>query len=97
MGMFDTITVEIGLPDGASNQVAFQTKDFGAALREFRIAPQGTLEVWDKDWQPFGHHGIVTFYDRDRVYTAKFSHERLIGIRYGNPDAWISADESVDP
>jgi hypothetical protein len=35
--MFDTITVEAELPDGASNQMAFEAKDFGAALREFRI------------------------------------------------------------
>jgi hypothetical protein len=79
--MFDTITVETGLPDGASNQMAFQTKDFGAALREFRITPQGALEIRDKDWQPFAHHGLVTFHDMDRVYTAKFSRGLLIGIR----------------
>jgi hypothetical protein len=39
--------VETGLPDGASNQVAIQTKGFGAVLREFRTTRQGILEMRD--------------------------------------------------
>jgi hypothetical protein len=73
MGMFDTITVETELPDGASNQADFQTKDFGAALRQFRITPQGNLEIRDTEWRPFDHQGLVTFHYGDRIYTAQFA------------------------
>jgi hypothetical protein len=97
MGMLDTITVGTELPDGASNQVAFETKDFGAALRKFRITSQGKLEIWDTEWRPFDHQGLVTFYDRERVYTAKFARGRLIGIRAGDSDVWVNVDEGVDP
>jgi hypothetical protein len=95
--MFDTITVEAELPDGASNQAAFETKDFGAALRKFRITMQGTLEIWDTTWNPFDYHGLVTFYDSDRAYTAKIARGRLAGIRVGDYDAWVNLDEGVDP
>jgi hypothetical protein len=95
--MFDTITVEAELPDGASNQVAFETKDFGAALRQFRITQQGNLEILDTEWRPFDHQGLVTFYDGERVYTAKFAHGRQIGIRVGDSAAWVNVDEGVDP
>jgi hypothetical protein len=95
--MFDTITVEVELPDGASNQTVFETKDFGAALRKFRITMQGALEIQDMEWRPFDHQGLVTFYDRDQVYTAKFTSGRLIGIRVGDSDMWVNVDESVDP
>jgi hypothetical protein len=95
--MFDAIIVETGLPDGASNRADFQTKDFGAALRQFRITPQGILEIRDMEWRPFDHQGLVTFHDGDRVYTAKFAHGLLVGIRTGDSDAWINVDEGVDP
>jgi hypothetical protein len=97
MGMFDTITVETGLPDGGSNLVAFETKDFGAALRKFRITSLGNLEIRDTEWRPFDHQGLVTFYDGERVYTAKFARGRLIGMRAGDSDAWVNVDEGVDP
>ena len=95
--MFDTIIVETGLPDGASNQVAFETRDFGAALREFRITPQGNLEIRETEWRPFDHQGLVTFHDGERVYTAKFVHGLLVGIRTGDSDVWINVDDGVDP
>lgn len=97
MGMFDTITVEVELPDGTYHQAAFETKDFGAALRKFRITPQGNLEIRDTEWRPFDHQGLVTFHVRERVYTAKFVRGRLIGIRVGDYDAWVNVDEGVDP
>jgi len=95
--MFDTITVEVELPDSASNQTAFETKDFGASLREFRISLLGNLEIRDTEWHPFDHQGLVTFYDRERVYTAKFSRGRLIGIRAGDYDGWVNVDEGINP
>jgi hypothetical protein len=95
--MFDTIIVDTGLPDGASNQVAFETRDFGAALRKFRITPQGNLKLQDTEWRAFDHQGLVTFHDGERVYTAKFVHGLLVGIRTGDSDVWINVDDGVDP
>lgn len=38
VGMFDTMTVGAELPDGASTQTAFETKDYGATC-ESELAP----------------------------------------------------------
>ena len=45
------------------------------------------------------HHGFLTFYSDERVYTANFSYGMLLDIRPGGRGAWLPAEEggSIDP
>jgi hypothetical protein len=45
------------------------------------------------------HHGFLTFYSEERVYTANFSYGTLLDIRPGGRRAWSSSEEggSIDP
>jgi hypothetical protein len=121
MSLHDSIKIETDLPDGGDKSAAFQTKDLGEGLMEYRITRSARLEVMHFEpvapsengdaarpglgllrrrpvgWRPAFHHGFLTFYDCDRTYTANFTHGRLIGIRAGNPDVWIGAEQRVDP
>jgi hypothetical protein len=45
------------------------------------------------------HHGFLTFYSDERVYTANFSYGMLLDIRPGGRGAWLPSEEggSTDP
>jgi hypothetical protein len=45
------------------------------------------------------HHGFLTFYSDERVYTANFSYGMLLDIRPGGREAWLPSEEggSIDP
>jgi hypothetical protein len=45
------------------------------------------------------HHGFLTFYSDERVYTANFSYGMLLDIRPGGREAWLASEEggSIGP
>jgi hypothetical protein len=120
MGMYDSIRVEMALPDIGMVEDEFQTKDLDCALDHYRITADGRLEclfreteaipeaervgpfplfrVIREEWVPHVHHGFITFYayPRDKTFTANFAYGRLVGIREGEPTAWLP-DGGADP
>ena len=72
MGMFDDVTVEVPLPDGAT-LAGFQTKDFDCLLDTYTIRENG--ELWRETWLFGQEHSSerVDFHGRFRFYT--FSDE----------------------
>jgi hypothetical protein len=73
----------------------------------FEVEPKERLELLTTDYarvknflrERVVHHGFLTFYSNERVYTANFSFGMLLDIRPGGREAWLASEEggSVDP
>lgn len=97
MGLFDTITCEVPLPEAEHQDLEFQTKDLECLMLHYVITRDGRLvrkagrgllqgPVRDSTWP---HHGDLRFYTstgdgeaRQWIeYVARFTHGRVEWIR----------------
>jgi hypothetical protein len=73
----------------------------------FEAEPKERVELLTKNYarvkhfiqEKVAHHGFLTFYSDERVYTANFSYGMLLDIRPGGRGAWSPSEEggSIDP
>lgn len=73
----------------------------------FEVEPQEKVEMLTNYYtrvkhfvrERVPHHGFLTFYSNERMYTANFSYGMLIDIRPGGREVWLPSEEGgyIDP